>query len=57
MNKTVIDVGVGAGAISMPWLTTATGIGELVIVTLGVGLVIIRLLIAIRDYRSKHPPQ
>tara|TARA_R110002096_G_scaffold68954_5_gene165961 strand:- start:8340 stop:8516 length:177 start_codon:yes stop_codon:yes gene_type:complete len=55
MNKNIIDISVGTGAITTPaWVTTVTGVGELVIVTLGIVLVTIRLLIALRDYRDRN---
>ena len=53
MNKSAVDVGIGAGAISVPaWLTTATSVGELVVVGLGIGLVSMRLIIAWRELRQ-----
>ena len=57
MNKTAVDISIGAGAVSVPaWLSTAVGAGELIIVCLGIGLVTIRLLIALREYITKRSP-
>jgi|TARA_Y100001973_G_C5201610_1_gene338156 hypothetical protein len=53
MNKTTMDIGIGAGAIATPaWLTTATGVGELIIVGLGIALVAVRLMISLREWKS-----
>lgn len=53
MNKTVVDISIGAGAISVPaWLTSAIGVGELIIVSLGIALISIRLMIALREWRK-----
>ena len=54
MNKTVVDLSVGAGAVTMPWWWVKLTSGlELVIAVGGVCLVSIRLAIAIREWRQK----
>ena len=53
MNKTAIDLSVGAGAITMPWWVQLTSGMELVIAVTGVCLVSVRLAIAIREWKQK----
>ncbi len=53
MNKTAVDISIGAGAVSVPaWLSTAVGAGELIIVCLGIGLVVVRLMISWRELQK-----
>ena len=53
MNKTAIDLSVGAGAITIPWWMQLTSGLELVIAVTGVCLVLVRLAIAIREWRQR----
>ena len=51
MNKTAIDLSVGAGAVTMPWWVHLTTGLELFIAIGGVALVGFRLAVAIREWR------
>jgi hypothetical protein len=51
MNKTVVDVSVGAGAVSIPWWAELTAGLELFIAIGGVVLIGVRLAVAIREWR------
>ncbi len=53
MNKTVVDLSVGAGAISMPWWVELTSGLELVIAVGGVFLISVRLAVAFREWKQK----
>ena len=53
MNKTAIDLSVGAGAVSMPWWIQLTSGMELLIAVGGVVLISFRLAIAIREWRQR----
>ena len=55
MNKTAIDLSVGAGAITMPWwvqLTSGTGM-KLLIAVGGVVLISFRLAMAYKEWRQR----
>ena len=53
MNKTAIDLSVGAGAISIPWWIQLTSGLELLIAVGGVVLISFRLIMAYREWRQK----
>ena len=53
MNRTVVDLSVGAGAISVPWWMQLTAGLELFIAIGGLVLIGFRLAIAVRDWRGK----
>jgi hypothetical protein len=54
MNKTVVDLSVGAGAVTMPWWWVQLTSGlELLIAVCGLALISFRLAIAIREWRQK----
>mgnify|MGYP004450881703 FL=1 len=53
MNKTVVDLSVGAGAISIPWWVQLTSGLELLIALGGVALISFRLAMAYREWRQK----
>ena len=53
MNKTVVDLSVGAGAITMPWWVQLTSGMELLIAVGGVALISFRLAMAFKEWRQK----
>ena len=53
MNRTVLDLSVGAGAITVPWWMQLTEGLELCIAIGGLVLIGFRLAIAVREWRSK----
>ena len=53
MNKTVVDLSVGAGAISMPWWVELTSGLELLIAVGEVFLISVRLAVAFREWKQK----
>ena len=54
MNKTTIDLSVGAGAISVPWWIHLTSGLELVIAVGGVTLIGLRLVMAFKEWRNRE---
>ena len=53
MNKTAIDLSVGAGAITIPWWIQLTSSLELLIAVGGVVLISFRLAMAFKEWRQK----
>ena len=53
MNKTAIDLSVGAGAITLPWWVQLTSGLELLMAVGGLLLISVRLVIAIREWKKK----
>ena len=53
MNRTTLDLGVGAGAITVPWWMQLTAGLELFIAIGGVVLVGFRVAIVVREWRGK----
>ena len=53
MNKTVVDLSVGAGAVTMPWWVELTSGLELLIVVGGLALIGFRLAMAYREWRQR----
>ena len=53
MNKTAIDLSVGAGAISIPWWVQLTSGLELVMAVGGLLLISVRLVVAFREWKQK----
>ena len=53
MNKNVVDLSVGAGAISMPWWVQLTSGMELLIAVGGVALISFRLAMAFKEWKQK----
>ena len=53
MNKTAIDLSVGAGAITVPWWVELTSGMELLIAVGGVVLISFRLVMAYREWKNK----
>ena len=53
MNKTVVDLSVGAGAITLPWWVQLTSGLELVIAVGGVALISFRLAMAFKEWKQK----
>jgi hypothetical protein len=53
MNKTAIDLSVGAGAVSIPWWIQLTSGLELLIAIGGVFLISVRLAMAFREWKQK----
>ena len=53
MNKTVVDLSVGAGAVSMPWWVQLTSGLELLIAVGGLALISFRLAMAYREWRQR----
>ena len=53
MNRTTLDLGVGAGAITVPWWMQLTAGLELCIAVGGLVLIGFRLAIAVREWRGK----
>ena len=53
MNKTVVDLSVGAGAITMPWWIQPTSGLELLIAVDGLALISFRLAMAFKEWKQK----
>ena len=53
MNRTALDLGVGAGTITVPWWMQLTAGLELFVAIGGLVLVGFRLAIAVREWRGK----
>ena len=53
MNKNVVDLSVGAGAITMPWWIQLTSGLELLIAVGGVVLISFRLAMAYKEWRQR----
>ena len=53
MNKTAIDLSVGAGAGTMPWWVQLTSGLELLIAVGGLALISFRLAMAYKEWRQK----
>jgi hypothetical protein len=53
MNKTVVDLSVGAGAITMPWWIQLTSGLELLIAVGGLALISFRLAMAFKEWKQK----
>ena len=53
MNKTVVDLSVGAGAISMPWWVELTSGLELLIAVGGLALISFHLAMAFKEWKQK----
>ena len=53
MNKTVVDLSVGAGAITIPWWVQLTSGMELLIAVGGLALISFRLAMAFKEWRQK----
>ena len=53
MNKTVVDLNVGAGAVTMPWWIQLTSGLELLIAVGGLALISFRLAMAFKEWRQK----
>jgi len=53
MNRTALDLSVGAGAISMPWWVQLTSGLEFLIAVGGVALIGFRLAIAFKEWKTK----
>ena len=53
MNKTVVDLSVGAGAITIPWWVQLTSGMELLIAVGGVALIGFRLAMAYKEWRQR----
>ena len=53
MNKTAIDLSVGAGAITVPWWMQLTAGLELCIAVGGLVLIGFRLAIAVKEWKGK----
>ena len=53
MNKTVIDLSVGAGAITIPWWIQLTSGMELLIAVGGLALISFRLAMAFKEWKQK----
>jgi len=53
MNKTAIDLSVGAGAVTIPWWIQLTSGLELLIAVGGLGLISFRLVMAYKEWRQK----
>ena len=53
MNRTALDLSVGAGAITVPWWMQLTAGLELFVAIGGLVLIGFRLAIALREWRSK----
>ena len=53
MNKTVVDLSVGAGAITVPWWIQLTSGLELVMAVGGLLLISVRLAVAFREWKQK----
>ena len=53
MNKTAIDLSVGAGAITLPWWVQLTSGMELLMAVGGLLLISVRLVIAFREWKKK----
>lgn len=53
MNKTAIDLSVGAGAVTVPWWVDLTAGLELLIAVGGLALISFRLAMAYREWRKK----
>ena len=53
MNKTTVDLSLGAGAITVPWWIHLTSGLELLIAVGGVLLIGFRLLMAYKEFRNR----
>ena len=53
MNKTVVELSVGAGAITVPWWIQLTSGLELVMAVGGLLLISVRLVVAFREWKQK----
>jgi hypothetical protein len=53
MEKTVIDMGIGATAASASMLDLGTGIAQFLLAVAGIALVVVRLMIAWREWSHK----
>ena len=53
MNKTAIDLSVGAGAVTMPWWVQLTSGLELLIAVGGLALISFGLAMAYKEWRQK----
>ena len=53
MNKTVVDLSVGAGAITIPWWIQLTSGLELLIAVGGLALISFRLAMAFKEWKQK----
>ena len=53
MNKTVVDLSVGAGAITMPWWIQLTSGLELLIAVGGLALISFRLAMAFKEWKQR----
>ena len=53
MNKTAIDLSVGAGAVTMPWWVQLTSGLALLIAVGGLALISFRLAMAYKEWRQK----
>ena len=53
MNKTVVDLSVGAGAVTMPWWVELTSGLELLIAVGGLALISFRLAMAFKEWKQK----
>ena len=53
MNKTVVDLSVGARAISLPWWIQLTSGLELLIAVGGLALISFRLAMAFKEWKQK----
>ena len=53
MNKTAIDLSVGAGAITMPWWVQLTSGLEFLIAVGGLALISFRLVMAYKEWRQR----
>ena len=53
MNKTAIDLSVGAGAITIPWWVQLTSGMELLIAVGGVVLISFRLAMAYKEWKQR----
>ena len=53
MNKTAIDLSVGAGAVTMPWWVQLPSGLELLIAVGGLALISFRLAMAYKEWRQK----
>jgi hypothetical protein len=53
MNKTVVDLSVGAGGITVPWWVELTSGLELLIAVGGLALISFRLAMAFKEWKQK----
>ena len=53
MEKTVLDMGIGATAASASMLDLGTGIAQFLLAVAGIALVVVRLMIAWREWSHK----